>query len=568
MQIRQIEIRNFRGIRQMEWSVHGPITCLIGPGNSTKSTILDAIEYALSPRWNLSFEDCDFYQGDTDNPLEIVVTVGQLPDRLLSEQKFGLYVRGWSATEGIRDEPREGEEFVLSVRLRVGNSLEPEWAVKNDRDDEGRKISHKDREILGVTRLRAYVDRHLSWGRGSALSQLTSDRGDASSIITEANRRAQKAARDGMISEFKNAARTAQEAASELGVQPRSDYIPALDPRSIGIGVGAISIHEGNIPLRQDGLGNRRLVALGLQFSCVKKGAILLIDEVEHALEPHRIRHLLRKFQQLANPDDPSVGQIIMTSHNHTVVVELASEKLCVVRSKDGTTVVRRVGDALQSTVRSVPESLLGRKVLVCEGKTEYGFCRSLEGYWVEKENKLPLAYVGAVLVEGGGNAAPQRALELAGLGYAVCLLVDSDKLDELVPNVQTLRDAGVKTVYWEGNVAIEERITLDVPWEALKDMVALAVEIKGEQSVFDKTCSVLGVNRTEVGADIDRWRQNDFSEEQIRNAIGESAKTGHWFKRIDHGEALGRIIVRELANMLKKDLAVKIKELGEWMYG
>ena len=180
MRIRHVTIRNFRGIQQMEWSVHSPITCLIGPGNSTKTTILDAIEYALTPRWSASFEDCDFYLGDTGNPIEIIVTVGQLPDGLVTECKFGQYLRGWDAGEGIRDEPREDDEHVLSIRLRVDDSLEPEWTVVNDRDPEGRGISSRDRELLGVTRLGAYVDRHLSWGRGSALSHLTSDRSGAS----------------------------------------------------------------------------------------------------------------------------------------------------------------------------------------------------------------------------------------------------------------------------------------------------------------------------------------------------------------------------------------------------
>ena len=55
MRINHIQIDNFRGIRHMEWSVRGSVVCLIGPGDSTKSTILDAIEYALSPHWNVSF---------------------------------------------------------------------------------------------------------------------------------------------------------------------------------------------------------------------------------------------------------------------------------------------------------------------------------------------------------------------------------------------------------------------------------------------------------------------------------------------------------------------------------
>src|SRR5690554_800434 len=102
MQIKHIKIANYRGIKHLDWSIRTPVACLIGPGDSTKSTILDAIEKALSPYWNVAFEDSDFYQADTSNPIEITITVIQIPEALLTEQKFGLYLRGWNATTGLR----------------------------------------------------------------------------------------------------------------------------------------------------------------------------------------------------------------------------------------------------------------------------------------------------------------------------------------------------------------------------------------------------------------------------------------------------------------------------------
>lgn len=53
----------------MDWSVTGNLICFIGAGDSTKSTILDAIEYALLPRWNVSFDDTDFYNLDVTNDI-------------------------------------------------------------------------------------------------------------------------------------------------------------------------------------------------------------------------------------------------------------------------------------------------------------------------------------------------------------------------------------------------------------------------------------------------------------------------------------------------------------------
>ena len=56
MKIRHVSVRNFRGIRYLEWNVRSDVVCLIGPGDATKSTVLDAIAYTLSPRRFLGSE--------------------------------------------------------------------------------------------------------------------------------------------------------------------------------------------------------------------------------------------------------------------------------------------------------------------------------------------------------------------------------------------------------------------------------------------------------------------------------------------------------------------------------
>jgi putative ATP-dependent endonuclease of the OLD family len=55
--IRRIIIANFRCIKQLTWVPSPGVNCLIGPGDSGKSTILDAIDYCLGARRNLQFSD-------------------------------------------------------------------------------------------------------------------------------------------------------------------------------------------------------------------------------------------------------------------------------------------------------------------------------------------------------------------------------------------------------------------------------------------------------------------------------------------------------------------------------
>ena len=75
MRIAKLEISNYRGIRTLDWSPSPGMNCLIGPGDSTKTTILDAIDLALNPRSNYLGADTDFYNLNFEAPATITVTL-------------------------------------------------------------------------------------------------------------------------------------------------------------------------------------------------------------------------------------------------------------------------------------------------------------------------------------------------------------------------------------------------------------------------------------------------------------------------------------------------------------
>ncbi|RUW24516.1 hypothetical protein EOA38_28930, partial [Mesorhizobium sp. M1E.F.Ca.ET.041.01.1.1] len=74
-----IKIERFRGIRLLEWIPSRRVNCLIGPGDSCKTTILDAIELALTPRSYLIADDSDFFDLDVEKAAKITVTLAGLP---------------------------------------------------------------------------------------------------------------------------------------------------------------------------------------------------------------------------------------------------------------------------------------------------------------------------------------------------------------------------------------------------------------------------------------------------------------------------------------------------------
>lgn len=175
MKIRKITIRNFRGVKELDWSLPTTdIFCLIGKGDSSKSTILEAIRYAFYPQWNPTFSDSDFHQCKVEDFIVIEVTIGDLIAEFCSLQKYGQSLRGWDkATLKLTDEPEDHLESVLTIRLTVGKELEPKWVAVCDRNPEGVAFKQADRNKVSVGLIGAYSERQLSWATGTALAKLT-----------------------------------------------------------------------------------------------------------------------------------------------------------------------------------------------------------------------------------------------------------------------------------------------------------------------------------------------------------------------------------------------------------
>jgi len=564
VQIKYLSISNFRGIKQLEWKLDGNLICLIGPGDSTKTTILDAIEYVMSSRF-LRIYDTDFYNCDVNHSIEITATIGQLPPKITALDSFGYQLRGWTPEGELRDEPQEGDEHVLTIKLTVDKTLEPQWSVVNDRVPDGVSISSGFRESIGVCRISDNVNFELGWARGSTLAQGIHTR-SAMPILAEVGRKARSAFLEDSVDELVESAKSATEAAKDFGVIPgSSDYAPGLDAAAISSRAGAITLYDGCIPIRQFGLGTRRLVATAIQRSAIDGKAILLLDEIEHGLEPYRLRYLLRMLQ--AEMERGSFGQVIMTTHSPTAVVELCCDSLRVVRKTGECTIVQSVDSDLQSTVRACPESLLSRKVIVCEGKTEYGLLRGIEDTWAKEHESLRLSHLGVALQDGNGHEAPKHAKHLRSLGYDVALFADSDEETSKSDDC-ALQELGVSIIRWSDELSTEQRICLDVPENVLQEMVLMILDSEEWNVFFDKIAANLKCNRCSMTNDISTWLTNGVSISDLRLSLGAVAKKNKWFKRIDYGEWLGSTIGSVLTDIVGSDLAVKLGDLEQWAYG
>ncbi|MBE2192629.1 MAG: AAA family ATPase [Anaerolinea sp.] len=567
MQIRQLTIRHFRGIESLDWTPCISTICLIGSNDSTKTTVLEAIDYVLSPKWNIPFSDADFYQLDTSIPIEITVAVGELPNSLLSLQKFGGMLRGWHPNRGLVDEPSDETEEILSIKLSVNSTLEPLWEVICDRREPVR-ISASDREQFRVTRIGSYVDRELSWGRGTTLTRITGDSANSTINLAEAQRKARQAISGTPLEDLATTSKKVEDLAKPYGVRAKRGFKPAFDADILSINTGSLTLHDGEIPIRQSGLGSKRLIALAMQKSITQEGAILLVDEIEHGLEPYRLRQLVRLLRAGSKPSSDEsqksyVSQAFVTTHSPIAVVEFSAKELHVVRSEIGVTSIKQIPDDLQAVVRAMPEALLAPRVIVCEGKTEVGLLRALDTQWMADRNGM--AYRGVSVVEGGGRtSAPQRAIDLKRLGYQVLLFADSD--EPITPDRNKVEKEGVSVIQWDENMNTEGRIFRDLPAAVIVQILEEVIQSTTEDKTLESIGPLLNVSRLTL----DKLKEmlNDRQKtNETRNAIARASGKQAWFKRTDLGELIGRHVSQSVAQIPNTNLAQKLRLIEQWVY-
>ncbi|WP_186161077.1 ATP-dependent nuclease [Burkholderia gladioli] len=564
MKIRKLIIKNLRGIKELDWNIPiGDVFCLIGKGDSSKTTILDAIRYAFYPQWNLSLSDLDFYQCKTDTPIVIEVSIGELIDEFCSLNKYGYWLRGWDAANLIlSDEPEDHLERILTVRLTIEKDLEPKWVVVCDRNPEGIPFKQADRIKVSVGMIGAYSEKQLSWAAGTALAKLTEAQ-SLNELLANASRTARTsldADRAVSLKNFDEAAQRSQEKAKLLGVPVLDKYKAHLDLDSVNLKIGGLALHDGDIPLRQLGLGSRRMLLCGIQQLGLEDGHITLFDEVEFGLEPHRIARLLKHVRE------DKRGQYFLTTHSPIVLREFTINELFFVHNKKGVVKIVSAADKsleeheVQGKIRSSAEAFLAKKIVVCEGATEVGFLRGLDDHQMGA-GKDPLSFHGVALLNAGsGSKVKGMAKAFHSLHYEVTVLADADADDQFSQaDMEDLTALGIPVHVWNDKLALEERTMIDLPWASVLNSVKLAQDDLGFP-VYDQVRSKL-----EEDLDRDIWKWKDAPK--LRKAIGAVAKKAGWFKDTTRGDLWFKAIAPAYkdADFVKTDLATKLNKLWAW---
>jgi putative ATP-dependent endonuclease of OLD family len=572
VRVRHLKIQNFRSIKAMEWVPSAGINCLIGAGDSGKSTVLDAIDLCLGARRSARFTDTDFHLLDVAHHILITITVGALPDDLLNLDTYGDFLRGFDPNTGcMEDEPRADIETVLSIQLQVRADLEPIWSLFSERavaQGLERGLAWKHRTLLAPARFGHYASTHLSWNRNSVLNRLTEERPDLGAELARAARDARNGFGNQASAQLAQTLQTVTQTATTLGVNIGQAQA-LLDTHAVSIGDGAIALHDqAGVPLHALGTGSARLLTAGLQRAAAQASTIALVDEVEYGLEPHRLKRLL---DSLGAKDVEAPLQVFMTTHSPVALRELISNQLFIVRRQLGFHEVRSPGqsDHVQGTLRTDPEAFLAKSLLVCEGASEIGLARGLDQYWTDLNYPSFFALGGSYINAGGStpDLCLQRGLVLRRLGYRVMVFIDADKIPTQALLDEVIRE-GISVLIWRPGRALEDELFLSLPDQVIDVLLTFAEDEKG----------------TEIVAEHVRTKSNGaLTLESIRGArsqgvpyaplarqvLGQAARTksNGWFKSVTAYQHVGRHIVGPNAKQSESGFLALLTELWSWTH-
>ena len=125
------------------------------------------------------------------------------------------------------------------------------------------------------------------------------------------------------------------------------------------------------------GKGSKRLLSIAIQQGLVSEGGIVLIDELEQGMEPDRSRNLARLLKQTKK------GQVFVTTHSRAVLAEVSAGNLFLVQ-KDAEKLCAFSED-YQDILRLKPEAFFAKRIICCEGKTEFGIIRAFDDHLQQK---------------------------------------------------------------------------------------------------------------------------------------------------------------------------------------
>jgi putative ATP-dependent endonuclease of OLD family len=529
-EVRKVTIERFRNLEQFVWNPSSGVNVLVGPGDTGKSTVLSALSLFARRR---SLSEFDYLKRRTHLGFLIDIVVTGLSVANFAFEKTQLPIRGWDGHE-VTSLPEDGAEPALVLRAQGTPELELEYYVVAESGDLY-NLSATLRQELTVLFLARTDD-----GQGSF-------RADSGSLLgrnfadVDFRSPAQAAIQLGISSWASPAAAEADLLAlrdefRKLGL-PAELILGMVLPATASAAKSVTALQgaklEESVPLELAGDGTRNLSALLLVSRLMTRPPILLIDEVESGLEPHRQRVAAKLITRM----HANGAQAIVVTHSPSVVQAMGASSHWQMAPAGPLPIPPRL---ISGAFHKEPEAAFARMSLVCEGRTEVGMAPV---FWTH--------YVGVDIEECGTRV-------LDAIGHAAALGVLEDLLAAKMPcagfvdnepdksGTRATLAAQCPLFTWDPLTMPEEAIAMWTPFDGLEAILSEIRKAKSERYAHSQLMARINqeIPGSTTGASLGELRDS-HGEQTVRAAVCKVLRADSLLKNSDAGAAAAHWYVR-----------------------
>ena len=510
MHVKKLHIRNFRGFSDLTVKPRGHVV-VMGEPSAGRSDLIEALGRVLdanSSRTRITTE-LDFHLGDTSQPIEITLILGELGDSVT--QDFFDHLELWDTAEHQLVEETETTEesdgLCYEWVLRLG--YRAKWLAAEERSDEwvfypkesdpaADSFVHarrRDIESLGFGWLRWGGARILELGPRSSFRRVLNNAsgGDFAAAVTQyvdgvgqaatqfVGSTQVKSALEEVIAPLRDLLDISTADVSDL-VQfapeggSSSGLLRSLGP-SIDLGDGT-----GSLPAWRQGSTTASLFRVAEALASVAgTGAVLAVDDLGDGVDSAAAAHLAVSIRD-------SAGQLCVTTRLPAVAeVFEPQEVLRMGKDVNGTRtaiagkqpVTKAESVVFKHWHRNLLPALSYRSVIVVEGPYDFAALHSLalrmfdeEGFTLPATRRVAIVNAGA-----GGGGGYSNVLKLAReakeIGLRAVGAVDGDMRSEAQQFVQANHGMANIVVRLPDGQAIEAAIIDGIPDDVLRGTIS-----------------------------------------------------------------------------------------------
>ena len=448
MRIRRIKIERFRGLHQLQFCP-GASTVIIGPNNSGKSTVLEALDLLFHPGFGRPRpppDELDYWQRDPEREFEIEAVVGRLSKDFVAQCHH--YLEGWRSEKRELVARPDGSGVEPVVRVRVRGTTEFEYLHEFAKPEaEGARFYPRYRKQIRwvFDGRRRDPARQLFFYQGGLLDRLfaSADIGGALNDLRQVLREGtSEVNHDAAVAEV---LRTLSVDLERLGLLEEGEgavfETGAVSRRALlqTLRLALPIDDEIAIPLGRQGRGAQRLVLIAVLLRLAASATSNLIgafEEPEEALEPLRQSHVSSMLGEIVRRG----GQVFVVTHSPEIARCFGITSLLLLGERDGGNTCKHLADGLSSKVRQTYErrldgpvvrGLFCRVPVLVEGPGDRAV---FEAFWAElaRQGRTLAPFrlgLDVVVAEGVGNM-PMLAAVLAETGKPVAAWVEQDTED------------------------------------------------------------------------------------------------------------------------------------------